>query len=241
MKECGKENFDPKTCLKCTENYNCIIELAKERDCGLFSSKNGPMIISTVCYNPTTYGCTFDQQKICQKVSQIIKCRINTCRNFGKPKENEIKGCIDCYRNTNRVFQDCEIHEILLKDLELSFEEASRIVKREINKLESDPEDCFGQFAFEETCWQNCEFKIRCMMKSGIYKGKECKLFPDFSQHSNLPDSLEEFCPSCIYYEDCFCEFEEIHEKTKRIFEEKKMFRNFFSLGQIREQFIKED
>lgn len=108
--------------------------------------------------------------------------------------------------------------------------------------MANSPEDCFGEFAFEDTCWNDCEFRIRCMIQSGIIKGEKCKFFPKVDPNilqATLP-KLEAFCETCIFLNFCKKELNEKIELIKKEWEEKKLFRTFFSLNEIRTQLIKE-
>jgi hypothetical protein len=235
VKDCGKEKFDPidKTCLTCPNNLDCIMELSKEKGCPLYTTSN-------LCNYSAIYPCSAEQRKICSKITHILKERKLNCPNYGQPKKNNTEKCIKCLHGNSYIFENCEQSEVLIKNLSLTEEEARRILNRQINQLGKNEEDCFRNFNFEKDCWEECDFKIRCLSQTGVYPGKECTFFPKISNELIQIPKMEDFCKNCIFFQTCNPLFIEILEIIKKENEEKKQFRNFFSLNEMRTIFLKE-
>lgn len=243
LRPCGKEKFQPKEkdCLVCPSKIECIFELARKLQCALFLTDG-----KDVCYSATAYSCSPDVREICTKIKTLNAKKFHyACENFGAPKKNELRDCLKCCKENVHVFEECEATELQFKNLELSIEDAKRMINRELNKLSTTENDCYNEgFAFEDTCWNDCEFKLRCLPKSGVYPGKECRFYPD-TKNLNLNNAekpkLEEFCANCIFLKECNELLTRNIEVLKKEWEEKKLYRTFFSLTEIRSQLIKEE
>jgi len=232
MRPCGKyENFiaGNKDCMTCPNNIDCVIEYAKSIGC--WHIEAGERCLTK------KYSCSPEMEQVCQKIANIIYFQRNICPNFSDTSKNNIASCLLCPEET---FTKCETFEEVRKNLSLDPDEIGRTILREKSKLLTDNEDCFGNFDLEnEQCWKDCVYKISCLRTKGIKAGKECALFP---ATNNL--KIEQFkpeCLGCMLRERCNIDYEEISERLKKEIEEKKLFRSFFSLSEMRELLTEEE
>ena len=243
MTICGKDKFDPtdKNCLTCSENLACIIEEAKEKKCPLgHSIERG---YPSACTDPTFYNCNLENRQICIKIAQVLQSKKSqNCKFFGEQTKNpDLEACLKC---SGYTFMECEASELLLKNLEISLPDAREHIQKEASKAERDPADCYPNFEFEETCWEGCDYKIRCMRESGIKPGKECCFYPKINQQSSFYSNkltMDPKCKSCPFYETCFALFSSEAEEINKEKEKNKAFSGFFSLREIRNILTEED
>ena len=211
----GSFNFSSETCSTCSsDNLNCIIISLQQELC--FSNAiQGDL---TLC---KTSACP---QKINDKCvsARFILDKVKEKACFSEPS---IKPeCFDC-----KIFEDCEAAELMKQNFNLSIDKAKDLIKTQISEMMNEEGQCFGDFSFEEACWNECQWSVRCLKMSGIQPGKNCKFF-DRNQ-----GAITMNCLHCNFMDFCNEILEAKRKEEQLALESTKMFRNFYSVNQMRE------
>jgi len=235
-RECtGKFNVDDVQCQTCPDNLSCFETLVSTfQDCTVMEGNDDDDYCSSYNLN----GCNYPLQQLCMRLKGFYKIRKNVCANFGTPKENPIEECLSCKQE---LFEECDKFDLFLQNIKLQEHEVDTLVENQLYDFRREASNCFERFAFEDTCWNGCDYKLRCLRGSGIKLDGACKYFP---KDPTLLEEEIEFpvdCPNCLFYPKCVA-FQEgraiaFREET----EKKKMFQNFFSIAEIRNQFVEEE
>ncbi len=228
MEDCDKKHFSitKEKCLTCSEFLKCLMEEAK-------LLVNCPLLDKTAekCNDYYTNNCYPNRLNICTKIFNTRKWKKEICKNYGEPKKEDDLKCALCNENT---FNNCEICEIQLSNFTLSQEDASDSYYESIKSATLEPQTCFGSFAFEETCWNDCELKMSCLRRTKIVPNGKCTFFPKIESEDQI---LPEICRKCYFPEVCqkiLTETASLIIKEQRM---KKMFSGFFSIKELRNEF----
>ena len=213
--ECfGNFNFNSEQCAICSDfNIDCIIASLQSELC--FS--NAIQGDFGLC---NSSACPENIKKKCTSARYILdKIKIKAC--FSNP---EIKAeCLEC-----EFFDNCEAAELMKQNLNLTINKAKELIKTQISEMLKEEGQCFGDFSFEETCWNECQWSMRCLKMSGIIAGKNCKFY-------NKESGVTSTCLKCNMKD--FCEKIYLNElETERTaLQATKIFRNFYSIDKMRE------
>ena len=208
----GNFNFNSEECAICSDhNIDCILTSLRSEMC--FSNiiqGNSDLCRSSACPESIKKKCTS---------ARYILDKIKEKACFSTPG---IKiECFEC-----NLFDDCEAAELMKQNLNLTIDEAKDLLKTQISEMLKEEGQCFGDFSFEKACWNECQWAMRCLKMSGITPGKNCKHYDKV-----FPPQ----CASCDFKD--FCKEIEITEQEieKMAAESTKIFRNFYSIAEIRE------
>jgi len=208
----GNFDFNSEKCAICSEfNIDCILKSLQGELCFSNAIQGDP----TLCNSSV---CPKEIKKKCTSARYILEMtKIKAC--FSNP---EIKTeCFEC-----NLFDDCEAAELMRQNLNLDISRAKDLIKTQISEMLKEEGQCFGDFSFEEACWNECQWTMRCLKMSGIIPGKKCKHYDkDFGAQ----------CASCKF--NNFCKEIEIAEQEaeKKALESTKIFRSFYSVNEMRE------
>lgn len=211
--ECfGSFNFDSEECAICSDhNIDCIIKSLQKELCFSNTIQGNPSLCNKS-------ACPENIKNKCSSARYILdKMKEKTC--FSSPG---IKvECFDCI-----LFEDCEAAELMKQNLNLTMSKATSLLKSQISEMLKEEGQCFGDFSFEEACWNECQWSMRCLKMSGIIAGKNCKHYDKV-----FPPQ----CASCVFKK--FCQGISWDEKeTERLaLESTKIFKNFYSVNEMRE------
>ena len=211
----GSFNFNSETCSACSnDNLNCIITSLQQELC-FANAIQGDL---TLC---KASSCPAQISEKCISARFILdKVKERIC--FSEPS---IKAeCFDC-----KLFEDCEAAELMQSNFNLSIDKAKDLIKTQISEMMNEEGQCFGDFSFEEACWNECQWSIRCLKMSGIQTGKNCKFF-DRDQGAVAMN-----CLHCRFVDFCNGILEAKRKEEQLALESTKMFRNFYSVNQMRE------
>ena len=228
LAECANKDFnlkDPK-CQTCPENIACFINTKSSLEgCRL----NDPKHHEAYCNI-----CQYDDRTLCLKIKEVQRQREDGCKHFGNPaSQPSLEKCLICKED---VFKSCEHTDLQFKNLGLSPSEVNQALENQLLELRTEDGKCFESFSFETACWEDCDYKVRCMRAGGIVPSEKCTYFPE---EITLDRSIT--CENCNFSHIC----KEIYTlslvEIKKEKEKKKLFQSFFSLGEIRNQFIEEE
>jgi hypothetical protein len=234
-KECyGKFYEDPinakeKGCNVCNDNLDCIVAT---RSCGI-----GTIWSRLHCGN----DCNFTMDTICRTMNIISQKREKyNCINFGKPKKNPLEKCTICDWDT---MQECEIFEFWARNLKRA--NISSVIEfrdTEVNGMRTDESDtCFEHFRtdHDDTCWKDCEYVLRCLRHAEVSPNGLCYKFPVPIEDQEL----NSFCTedTCLFRKTCETTCDKKGGEFKAEIERKKLFTNFYTIGQLREEFMYEE
>ena len=208
----GNFNFNSEECAMCSDhNIDCILVSLRSEMC--FSNAiQGDLTLcrSSACPETIKSKCTS---------ARFILDKIKEKACFSTPG---IKvECFEC-----NLFDDCEAAELMKQNLNLTISRAKDLLKSQISEMLKEEGQCFGDFSFEEACWNECQWAMRCLKMSGIIAGKNCKYYDKV-----FPPQ----CSSCNF--NNFCKEIEIAEQEieRMAVESTKIFRNFYSVNEMRE------
>lgn len=216
-------------CDKCSRNLDCLRETFLAEHCfnsAFWSEYSEALDCNNSCADA-------EQKKRCSIYFYIKNMREKFCEKFGHPTV-----CKDCLLCKN--FSDCESAEICLSNLGISLAEAKEIIEDQKESFsgtfsDSDDEECFGRFSFDE-CWKSdCEFKIECLRKVGISPDGTCIYFP-----SSVEGELSKVCSKCLFEKVCISLWESEKEKITREKKLKQIFNSNLSVGKLRELLVEE-
>ena len=229
--DCGREyNMDSEECFSCKKKKECVEKYAEK------ISKEDPncrFFIKNVVLSCDMNSCSQRQKLACKTIknrNDFKDLGEIACENFGTPYLETLTNCINC---NEKIFLECEIMDLLLRNPELTFQSAQRIIENQIKELRNEFNGCFGRFAFETICWKSCEYNIRCMRESGIVPGEKCKNF-------NKNGNFGQVCADCEMLDFCKEVWGEAQIQIRKEAEAKKLFMNFFSLKELRDTFLSE-
>jgi len=211
----GSFNFNSEKCSTCSDNnLNCIIASLQQELC-FANAIQGDLTLCKASSCPTQIS-----EKCISARFILDKVKERVC--FSEPS---IKAeCFDC-----KLFEDCEAAELMKQNFNLSIDKAKDLIKTQISEMMNEEGQCFGDFSFEEACWNECQWSIRCLKMSGIIPGKNCKFF-DRDQGAVTMD-----CLHCNFVDYCNGILEARRKEEQLALESTKMFRNFYSVNQMRE------
>ena len=212
----GNFNFNYEECAICSDhNIDCILISLRSEMC--FSNAiQGDL---TLCRSST---CPESIKKKCTSARYILdKIKERAC--FSTPG---IKvECFEC-----NLFDDCEAAELMKQNLSLTINRAKDLLKTQISEMLKEEGQCFGDFSFEEACWNECQWAMRCLKMSGIIAGKNCKHYQkDKVFHSSAQ------CSACNFKDFCQNILNSEKEAEEKALESTKIFRNFYSVNEMRE------
>jgi len=211
----GNFNFSSEKCSTCSsDNLDCIIKSLRQELC--FS--NAIQEDSVLCHESS---CPDEIRQKCISARFILdKVKERVC--FSEPS---IKAeCFEC-----NLFEDCEAADLVKQNFNLSISGAKDLIKTQISEMLKEEGQCFGDFSFEEACWNECQLAMRCLKMSGIIPGKNCKFY-DRDQGAQTMD-----CLHCSFVDFCNGILEAKRKEEQLALESTKMFRNFYSVNQMRE------
>lgn len=237
LKECTKPKFiiEDKECSECESNLECFNLLRKELNC--IKNKTDFDIDLTICHKN---GCSYYQREFCKNLNKIEQNKKLVCEFFSEPKITR-KECVLCKKE---IFSSCQIHDpkIMITNPLLSLNEIGKHISEQIFELQTEPDGCFENFGFEKTCWEECDYALDCLRRSGIVPGKACRRFPEVNEKNFKEANLRPTCLAFCKFKDlCLKTLEGIIKEMEFSFDEKKLFTNFYSVNEIRENFIREE
>ena len=216
----GSFNFNSEKCSTCSDNnLNCIITSLQQELC-FANAIQGNLTLCKASSCPTQIS-----EKCISARFILDKVKERVC--FSEPS---IKAeCFDC-----KLFEDCEAAELMKQNFNLSIDKAKDLIKTQISEMMNEEGQCFGDFSFEEACWNECQWSIRCLKISGIIPGKRCKFYDKDKIHPfNGPIATD--CLHCSFVDFCNGIFEAKRKEEQLALESTKIFRNFYSVNQMRE------
>jgi len=117
--------------------------------------------------------------------------------------------------------------------------ELAGIIEEDLDEVKEEIGTCYGTFAFEEICFNQCDFKFRCMRESGIRPNGECINFPKrFKETKNA--EWHDKCSKCPLFKGCENSVTLTLDKALKELELKQMFNSFYTLQEIRNKFTTE-
>jgi len=208
----GNFDFIADKCTSCSGfNIDCLLKTSKQELC--FSNAiQGDL---TLCKSS---ACPENVRKKCTSARYILeKLKEKSC--FSSP---EIKAeCFEC-----SLFDDCEAAELMKQNLNLTIDKSKELIKSQISEMLKEEGQCFGDFSFENACWEECQWSMRCLKLSGIIPGKKCKY------HDKV---FPPQCSSCNFNNFCKEILTAEQEAEERAIESTKIYRNFYSVAEMRE------
>lgn len=157
---------------------------------------------------------------------------------FGKRPTTPKMKCLLC---PDTILFDCEANEIQRSNPDKASYLAREKLQQQLNELDSGNDECFGNFTFEDQCWKECDFNVRCLRKSGILAGEDCTFFHEAGDGRDFEENFEDSCFKCLYIAECKKVAKEKTEKRKIEEKEKEVFGSFYSLDNIREKIMMEE
>lgn len=208
----GNFNFNSEECAICSEfNIDCVLKSLQGELC----FTNAIQENHSLC---NSSACPENIKKKCNSARYILeKIKEKAC--FSNPGHH-----LDCFECN--LFDVCEAAELMKQNLNLTINKAQDLLKTQISEMLKEEGQCFGDFSFEKACWNECQWSIRCLKMSGIIPGKKCKFYDK---------AFPPQCSSCNFND--FCKEIEITEQEieKKALESTKIFRNFYSVNEMRE------
>lgn len=232
MVNCGKTEFDAnsKDCLSCEKNLKCLSDFVTKLGCKLGNICSD----SENRYNGT---CSAKQGSICAEMYEFRLAKAQAdCDKFGFPGEKSLEECLLC---DLQRFRECESWNLSFRNLDLTKDEGRKIYEEELETFKFESGSCLGRFHFLDSCWKECDYWLECMRMTGIRPQKDCVFFPDVLEIKQT-SKLRLNCSSCKLSEKCSGLLNEMIEATIRKQEEKKLFRNFYSIEEIRGTFMED-
>ena len=227
-KECfGTFRETKEDCYTCKENIGCLEVVAPCKSDFTIPEKRAR------CYAPCEHRDT------CNKLTDFYFERHAHCINFGEPEKNTI---VDCARCPNLIFKECELAEFQIKNLNRTRNEAETTRKMEIEDLREELDTCFEHFDTDSDspCWVDCSYLVRCLKESQILPDGKCKMFPATNVEIDDPFTID-LCKNCLFLKSCKIIYEGRVETQKKKIDERKIFTNFFTITQIRDEFMYEE
>lgn len=266
-KECYGEMAQGKMeCKSCPlqTKIACFTETMKEKhgvsgDCLTSEGRMACLSQKGFCKNPKLQGEDF-MADACLFLGKLSAFRKDKCSSFGTLNlsfdKSKIKTCGEC---DEELYKKCEVVETNLRKFpHLAYENTIKDeLEKEIRMTEEDGA-CLGGFEFNETdCFEECDFKVTCLRKTGIRERPPfdvnempnyptiCKYFPHFEEIKSLKnkEKFDELPPNLVMKELCVkCPFEQtckefitgvrdwlVAEDLKKI-----VFSNFYTLREVR-------
>ena len=116
------------------------------------------------------------------------------------------------------------------QNLNLTIDKSEDLIKSQISEMLKEEGQCFGDFSFEKACWDECQWSMRCLKMSGIIPGKMCK---HYNNEKTFFTSSQ--CVDCNFKDFCQEAFNDERNIEKMALESTKIFRNFYSVSEMRE------
>lgn len=210
----GNFGFSAEKCATCFEhNVDCILVSLQSEMC----FNNAIQMNLNLC---KVSACPVEIRTKCNTARHILE-RIKTKPCFSKPK---IKAeCFDC-----DLFEECEIYELIRLNLNLTPNKAVSLLNRQISNMKNEEGQCFGDFSFDEVCWKECQWTVRCMKMSNIIPGQKCKHYSKINKfHPN--------CDKCDFKKFCIELIISNQQEEKELRKSTKIFRSFYTISEIRE------
>jgi len=234
FKRCDEEyDITSEECFACKDKKECVEEYAKK-----ISEKNSSCLFfkkDRILHCESMTGICSERQIMACRVVRSCKFIIfprpmEPCKNFGTPHREKKEKCISC-----DLFSLCEIHDFMMRNPKMTIELTRQNIDKQLRELREEIGGCYGNFLFEKTCWEDCDFTIRCLKESGIIPGRDCGFF-------NIDKGgLSEECNYCLFSNSCKKEWECFQKELMEKREAKKMFITYFSLKEIRDEFLTEE
>lgn len=229
-----KEGFNGQDleCVYCPENILCIPNSHATIKCSL-KNRTKCLVGSSdrnICVNDH-----------CERILELMQHKQKfICGNFGTPKREPIKHCLNCHEET---FKQCEIMEALLQNqMDFTLDDAEESINNLELELSTETNSCFRKYINQEVCIDECEFIYRCMRETGITGRNDCKFFP--MEKDELFNSDQ--CKACICKDGCLNiltaeENKMVEEAILKEEEKKSFFHNVRNLRSIYDEFTNEE
>jgi hypothetical protein len=213
---------DNEKCDTCSENVDCFVEVYNKLNCFTLALNLGQCKQQLNCNN--------DPEK-CGRVRDFLKFRENKKKCLGTLNQKSDE-CLLC-----QYLDECEIAEIFISNIGIDSEIIKNSIENELNEMRSVVDNCFGQFEFDDECYKDCDFALRCRKETGVVPGESCKYWrkealKDLEIH--FPCAMEDACSS---YNTCLGILKNFHNKIISRQKKLKPFTTFQNLEEIRGSF----
>lgn len=209
---------DNEKCDTCPSNIDCFGKVYGQLECFPLALDLGQCEKQADCSN--------DPEK-CERIRLFLKTKERkSCIGQLNQKSDE---CLAC-----ELLNECEVAEILILNIGIDSETIKSNLVEEINQMKFVIDNCFGEFEFDNECYEDCDFALRCRREANILPGKTCKYWK--KEHikdlnSKFPCHLKDACSS---YNTCVRMLKTYHEKIAKREQKLKPFKTFQNLEEMR-------
>ncbi len=227
MKCFGDFTPNSEKCDKCEVNIDCFVKVYSSLECFRVALEDP----QGECRGDRTAGNCVEEKVKCSKIrSFLFSQKAISC--FGQ-FDQKSDTCLACHD-----FKRCEIFQIMIANLEISFQDIEDSIREQIQEFQTGDEQCFGKFDFEDECLISCDFLVHCRRESSVIPGVGCtywKKVPEGNYEEENPCSLNDGSVTCPSMKTCVVLLEEIHVEGRKIDYKMRLYKGFLSLDEIRE------